>query len=47
MLVMNPRDVDTAISSELSKSDSYNKLATDPNDQILQQQRSMISKFTN
>ena len=42
VLVMNPRDVDTAISSELSKSDSYNKLATDPNDQILQQQRSMI-----
>ena len=42
VLVMNPKDVDTAISSELSKSDCYNKLATDPNDQILQQQRSMI-----
>ena len=43
---MDPNNVDTAIKSELlSKSDSYNKLATDPNDKILQQQRSMIEGF--
>ena len=45
VLVMNPEDVDTAIKSELNKQDSYTKLATDPNDQILQQQRSMIENL--